>query len=81
VPVFATVLDAWSGKLRATVLSHTVESVSFESKDTAVVKGKYRLEGLRFWDLKKRPSDCSFQAQKNSRWMIAKAELLRGSDN
>ena len=53
MPVFATVLDAWSGKLRATVLSHTVESVSFESKDTAVVQGKYRLEGLQFWDLER----------------------------
>ena len=81
MPVFATVLDAWSGKLRATVLSHTVESVSFESKDTAVVKGKYRLDGLKVLGFEKAPEDCSFQAQKNSRWMIAKAELLRGSDN
>jgi len=59
VPVFATVLDEWSGKIKA-----TVESVSFESKDTAVVKGKYRLDGLKVLGFEKAPEDCSFQAQK-----------------
>jgi hypothetical protein len=42
-------LNESSGKLKDSVLSYAVESGSLENNDTAVVKERYRLEGVKIW--------------------------------
>ena len=72
-------IDEWNGKLKDTRLSHAVEAVSLEGNDTAVVKGKYRLEGVKVLGFEKAPEGSFVFNHKKAqgRWMIAKAELQR----
>jgi uncharacterized protein (TIGR02246 family) len=76
-------LDEWSGKLKDTVLTHAVESVSLNNDGTAVVKGKYRLEGVKVLVFENAPEGTFIFNHKRvqGRWMIAKAELLRNMRN
>lgn len=70
-------IDEWNGKLKDTTLSHAVEAVSLESNATAMVKGKYRLEGVKVLGFEKAPEGSFVFNHKKAqgRWMIAKAEL------
>ena len=74
-------LAEWNGKLKDSVLSHAVESVSLEGKDTALVKGKYRLEGVKVLGFERSPEGAFVfsHRKQQGRWMIAKAELLRNA--
>ena len=76
------IIDERQGKLKDTILTHAVESVSFPNNDTAVVKGKYQLQGMKLLGMEKSP-EGSFtfrQTKREGRWMIAKAEVLRKKD-
>lgn len=71
-------IEEWKGKLKDTTLSYAVEAVSMDSSDAAIVKGKYRLEGVKVLGFEKAP-EGSFvlsHRKQQARWMIAKAELL-----
>ena len=74
-------LKEWSGKLKDRVLSYAVESVSLENNDTAVVKGKYRLEGVKILGFEKAPEGGFVFSHKKDqgRWIIETAELLRNA--
>ncbi|HEY5543882.1 MAG TPA: SgcJ/EcaC family oxidoreductase [Candidatus Binatia bacterium] len=74
-------LDQWSGKLKDTTLSHAVEHVAVLDGDTAVVKGRYRLNGLKVFGFERSPEGAFvFRHKKQQgRWMISKAELARDS--
>lgn len=74
-------LDEWSGKLRDTTLSHTVEDVAVLDGDTAVVKGRYRLNGLKVFGFDRSPEGAFVFRHKKQQghWMISIAEL--GRDN
>ena len=77
----ARLLDEWRGKLKDTTLIHALENVAVLDSDTAVVKGKYRLNGVKILGFEKAP-EGSFvirHKKQQGRWMIAKAELLRDS--
>lgn len=74
-------LDEWSGKLKNTTLSHAVKEVAVLSGDTAVVKGRYRLNGVKVFGFEQSPEGpFVFRHKKRQgRWMISKAELARDS--
>jgi uncharacterized protein (TIGR02246 family) len=76
-------LEEWNGKLKDTVLRHTIENVSLDGNDTATVKGKYRLEGVKIMGQEKSPEGGFVFSHKKQqgRWFIAKAELLRENGN
>jgi uncharacterized protein (TIGR02246 family) len=71
-------LDEWRGKLKDTTLSHVVEDVAIVST-SAVVKGKYRLNGVKVLGIEKTPQGSFIIQHKKhqGRWMISRAELLR----
>jgi uncharacterized protein (TIGR02246 family) len=79
----ARLVEEWNGKLKDTTLSHSVEAVSFNGGDTAVVKGKYRLTGVKILGLEKGAEGTFVFDHKRTqgRWMIAKAQLLRDKAN
>jgi uncharacterized protein (TIGR02246 family) len=66
------------GRLKETILKNTVDDVSFVDANTAVVKGKYQLEGMKILGLDTSPEGSYVLRQKKQqgRWMIAKAEVL-----
>ena len=76
-------LDEWRGRLQDTRLSHVVEDVAVLDSGTAVVKGKYRLNGVKVLGFEKSPEGSFIIQHKKSqdRWMIAKAELRSGNAN
>jgi uncharacterized protein (TIGR02246 family) len=73
------VLAEWRGKLKDTQLSYAVEDVSLLNNDTAVVTGKYRLNGMKILGFDKAPEGpFVFRHKKqHGRWMISKAEIFR----
>jgi uncharacterized protein (TIGR02246 family) len=73
------VLAEWRGKLKDTQLSYAVEDVSLLNNDTAVVTGKYRLNGVKILGFDKAPEGpFVFRHKKqHGRWMISKAEIFR----
>lgn len=73
-------LDEWRGKLKETTLTHAVDAVSFQGRDVAVVRGRYRLDGVTILGFETEPEGSFIfrQERQRGRWMIAKAELLRG---
>ncbi len=73
------VLAEWRGKLKDTQLSYAVEDVSLLNNDTAVVTGKYRLNGVKILGFDKAPEGpFVFRHKKQrGRWMISKAEIFR----
>jgi uncharacterized protein (TIGR02246 family) len=76
------IIDERQGKLKDSTLTHAVESVSFPNNNTAVVKGKYQVQGMKLLGMEKSP-EGSFtfrQTKRQGRWMIAKAEVLRKKD-
>lgn len=67
--------------MKDTTLSHAVEHVAVLDGDTAVVKGRYRLNGLKVFGFERSPEGAFvFRHKKQQgRWMISKAELARDS--
>jgi ketosteroid isomerase-like protein len=53
--------------LKDTQLSYAVEDVSLLNNDTAVVTGKYRLNGVKILGLTKRPKDFCLSPQEAAR--------------
>jgi uncharacterized protein (TIGR02246 family) len=75
------IMDERRGRLKDTVLHHTVGDVSLDSANTAVVKGKYQLEGMKLLGITSSP-EGSFvlrQRKQGGRWMISRAELTRNN--
>ena len=72
-------LEEWNGKLKDTTLTHVVEAVSLQGSDAAVVKGRYRLNGVKIMRFENAPEGSFIFRHKRQqgRWMILKAELLR----
>lgn len=73
-------LEEWRGKLKETTLNHAVDAVSFQGLDAAVVRGRYRLDGVTILGFETEPEGSFIfrQERQQGRWMIAEAELLRG---
>jgi uncharacterized protein (TIGR02246 family) len=73
------IIDERNGKLKDTTLRSTVEAVSMPNGTTAVVKGKYQLEGMKVLGVETSPegSFILHQTKQQGRWMIAKAEIHR----
>lgn len=71
-----------SGLLNDTTLKSTVEEVSQPDAETAVVRGRYHLDGISILGFNKSSSGTFVLRQlKNGRgWLIAKAELKGDSD-
>jgi uncharacterized protein (TIGR02246 family) len=69
----------WNGHLKGTKLSHAVKSVSLLGTDTAVVQGRYRLNGVKILGFEKSPegSFIFHHKKQEGRWMISQAELFR----
>jgi uncharacterized protein (TIGR02246 family) len=76
------IIDERQGKLKDTILSHAIESVSFPSNDTAVIKGKYQLQGMKLLGTEKSPEGSFIfrQRKHQGQWMISAAEVLRKKD-
>ena len=75
------IMDERRGRLKDTVLHHTVEDVSLDGANTAVVKGKYQLKGMKLLGIKTSP-EGSFvlrQRKQGEPWMISRAELTRNN--
>jgi uncharacterized protein (TIGR02246 family) len=72
-------VSEWQGKLKDSKLTHFVEAVSFEGGD-AIVKGKYKLDGVTILGFKTEGPFILRQKQQQGRWMIARAEILRNAD-
>ena len=72
-------LDEWNEKLKDTTLSHVAEAVSLQGSDAAIVKGRYRLNGVKILGFENAPEGSFIFRHKRQqgRWMILKAELLR----
>ena len=72
-------MSEWEGKLKDSKLTHSVDTVSFQGSD-AIVKGRYRLDGVTLLGFKTEGPFVLRQKQQQGRWMIARAEILRNSD-
>ncbi len=72
------VAEERNGRLQETTLQKTVENVSFRDDNTAVVKGRYQLEGMTILNLFEISPKGTFvleQVRAQGRWMISRAEL------
>jgi uncharacterized protein (TIGR02246 family) len=71
-------VSEWQGKLKDSKLSHSVQAISLQGNE-AVVKGRYRLDGVQILGFATAPEGAFVLRHKKQqgRWMIAKAEILR----
>jgi uncharacterized protein (TIGR02246 family) len=74
-----TIAKERQGRLKDTILKNSVDDVSLVDANTAVVKGKYQLEGMKIMGVATSPAGSYIVRQKKQqgRWMIAKAEIVR----
>jgi uncharacterized protein (TIGR02246 family) len=72
-------MSEWQGKLKNSKLAHSVEAVSFEGSE-AIVKGKYKLDGVTILGFKTEGPFVVRQKQQQGRWLIARAEILPNPD-
>jgi uncharacterized protein (TIGR02246 family) len=66
-----------NGRLRESMLSSTVENISLVDANTALVRGKYVLEGMKVMGIRTSP-DGSYvlrQKRQQGRWLIERAEV------
>jgi uncharacterized protein (TIGR02246 family) len=72
------ILDERQGRLKESVLSNTVEDVSLVDANTALVRGKYVLDGMKVMGVKTSPEGSYILRQRKQQgtWKIAKAEVL-----
>ena len=71
-------MSEWQGKLKDSRLSHSVETISVQDSE-AVVKGRYRLDGVSILGFETAPEGPFVLRHKRQqgRWVIARAEILR----
>jgi uncharacterized protein (TIGR02246 family) len=74
-----TISEQRAGLLKETSLTNTIDDVSLPDEDTAVVKGTYRLDGIKLLGLTKSSAGSYVlrQMKQNGQWIISKAEVLR----
>jgi uncharacterized protein (TIGR02246 family) len=74
-----TIAKERQGRLKDTILKNTVDDVSLEDANTAIVKGTYQLDGMKIVGVKTSPEGSYTLRQKRQqgRWMIARAEIQR----
>jgi uncharacterized protein (TIGR02246 family) len=75
------VSDERQGKLKDTTLNHTVKNVSVLNNGTALVEGMYELKGMKIMGVETSPQGSFVVRYKKQqgRWMIAKAEIVKGN--
>jgi uncharacterized protein (TIGR02246 family) len=74
-----TISEQRGGMLKETILRNTVEDVSQPNGDSAVIKGKYRLEGIKLLGISTSSGGTYIfrQTKRDGRWFISRAEVLR----
>ena len=72
------ILDERQGRLKESTLRNTVDDVSLVDANTALVRGKYVLNGMKVLGVKTSPAGAYVLRQKKQQgvWMIAKAEVF-----
>jgi uncharacterized protein (TIGR02246 family) len=70
------------GKLKDTVLTHSITKMSVQDNGTAVVEGIYELKGMKILaiEISPRGSFIAHHRKQEGRWMISKAEFLKKKD-
>jgi uncharacterized protein (TIGR02246 family) len=73
-----TISEKRAGALKATTLTNTVDEVSRPDPETAIVRGTYRIEGIKIlgFNTSAAGSYRVRQVRQNGRWLIAKAEVM-----
>lgn len=74
-----TISDQRGGILKETTLTNTVDEVSNPATDSAIVKGTYRIDGIKFmgFDTSANGSYVFRQIKRDGRWLISRAEVMR----
>jgi uncharacterized protein (TIGR02246 family) len=77
-----TITNNRDGPLNNTVLSNTVDEVSQIDANTAVVKGRYQLDGIKVFGLRTAATGTFVlrQLRREGKWLISKAEVRTGDD-
>jgi uncharacterized protein (TIGR02246 family) len=77
-----TLEEKRAGLLKETTLTSTIEEVSQADPQTAIVKGRYQLAGVKILGFNKTTSGTFVLRQRKGErdWLIAKAEVKRGDD-
>lgn len=75
------IMDERRGRLKDTVLHHSVEDVSLDGANTAVVRGTYQLKGMKLMGITRSPEGLFVlrQRKQGEPWMISRAELSRNN--
>ena len=78
-----TILEKSAGPLKKTKLTNTVDKVSRPDPETAVVQGTYKLDGIRILGLSTSATGAYVlrQIKREGRWLIARAEVMKGDNN
>ena len=78
-----TIQERRAGILKDTTLSNTVENVSQSDENRATVKGTYQLEGIKILGISKSASGSYIlhQVRQQGRWLISRAELIKGDQD
>jgi uncharacterized protein (TIGR02246 family) len=71
-----------AGPLSETTLTNTVDEVSQQDGKTAVVKGRYQLDGIKVVGFRTAATGTFVlrQIQRDGKWLISKAEIKTGGD-
>ena len=74
-----TISEKRAGALKATTLTNTVDEVSRPDPETSIVRGTYRIEGIKILGLNTSAAGSYRlrQVRQNGRWLIAKAEVMK----
>jgi uncharacterized protein (TIGR02246 family) len=77
-----TIAEKRGGLLRETTLSNTVDEVSQLDADTAVVRGRYQLDGIKILGFSTGATGTFIlrQLKREGKWLISKAEVKTGGD-
>ncbi|MBI4522858.1 MAG: SgcJ/EcaC family oxidoreductase [Deltaproteobacteria bacterium] len=73
------IIEERQGRLKESTLRNAVDKISLVDARTAIVKGKYRLDGMRLVGLKTSTEGAYIfrQRKHQGQWLISKAEILR----
>lgn len=70
------ILAEWAGKLKDTRLDYAVQEIALVGRDTALVKGTDRLDGLKVLGVDKWPGGVFRHNKHANRRLISRAEVL-----
>ena len=75
-----TIRDKRGGLLKNTKLTNIIENISHPDGDRAIVKGRYRLEGIKILGASKSAtgSFVLHQVREHGHWLISRAEMTKG---